>query len=77
MAFRHFVTILIHEINWILLLYYELTLPKYNINNTRFVGFEICAIGRYTVLPRIPSFVYPLTQKPVLYKLHWGYMASR
>jgi hypothetical protein len=25
---------------------YKFTLPKYNINNTRFAGLEICAIGK-------------------------------
>jgi hypothetical protein len=27
-------------------LVYKFVLPKYDINNTRFVGLEVCAIGK-------------------------------
>jgi len=32
------------EVNCILLLDYKLTLPKYNINSTRFAGLEVSAV---------------------------------
>jgi len=41
---------LTHELSCILLLDYKLTLPKYNINDTRFVGLEVCIIGKYALL---------------------------
>jgi len=36
---------LAHELNWILLLDYNLTLLQYGISNTRFVGLEAYAVG--------------------------------
>jgi hypothetical protein len=36
----------VHELNFILLLDYKFRLPKYDINNPRFVGLAVCAIGK-------------------------------
>jgi len=35
-----------HDLNYILFLDYKLTLHKYNINNTWFIGLKVCAIGK-------------------------------
>jgi len=39
----------IHALNCILLLDYKFTFPKYNINNTRSAGLEVCVTGRSVV----------------------------
>jgi hypothetical protein len=40
-------TLTIHELNEVLpLLGYKFILPTYNINNTKFVGLEVCVIGK-------------------------------
>jgi hypothetical protein len=52
-------SILTCELFCILLLDYKGMLPKYNINNARFIGLEICAEGKKVLcLPPELSGVY-------------------
>jgi hypothetical protein len=41
---------LTHEVNCVLLLYYNLTLLKCNIKNTRFLGLKVCVIEKQAIL---------------------------
>jgi hypothetical protein len=45
-VYAHQFSTLIDELNFILLFDYKIILPKYGINNTRFVVLEVCAIGK-------------------------------
>lgn len=40
---------LTHELNCIVLLVLKLSLPKYNINNTGFIGLEVCIVGKWAL----------------------------
>jgi len=35
-----------HELNYVLLLNYTFSLPKCDINNTRYIGLDVCAIRK-------------------------------
>jgi hypothetical protein len=39
-VFAHQLGTLFHQLNWILMLEYKLTLPKYNISHIRFLDIE-------------------------------------
>jgi hypothetical protein len=51
------------------MLIYEFILAKPNINNARFLGFEVCIVEKYVlcVLPRTPYFYIeaPVRRRPV------------